>query len=268
MPPAADPTPAGGFLLALLASAGVGLLIAIVARRRWPSRRRALGEVRFRLGPYSPASRRRTNWRSIAGWLALYVFLVAMTAWSAFSEREPNAYTLIIPAFWAGMALVFVSSRIRRDRHRWLHVLGAVLAGGLWLYFVLVAVLMGVGVLDLPKMSADPRLLAVVTGFWGGIGLGVIDVPFREARGTTFREGGMEIGGTGLPWGRFKTYRWLEDALGCDLVLIGPDPGRAFGGIPISRRLEWLVPVPPAEKAAVDAFLAERIGGAAREEIP
>jgi hypothetical protein len=205
---------------------------------------------------------RRTNWRGIAGLLGLYIFLVSFFALSAFSEPEPDALSLVFPAIWACIGLVAVASRIRQDRLRWLHVLGEVLGEGICLSFGLVGVLMGVGLLALPKTDADPRLLAVICGLCGGFGLGSIAAPTRAARGTTLREGGLEMGGSVVPWDRFKTYRWLDDELGCDLILIGQDPGRVLGGIPITRRIELLVPVPAAEKAAVDAFLAQRIGRA------
>jgi len=224
----------------------VSLICLSLIAREAASRLRA-GPVRFRLALASKA----VGPRGIDA-LVLLALVVGPIAVIQIGIRKTDLEgTLPLSGMlWYVVWMLSLSSP-RRDAKRWL-----VLASGL-LSLVIGAVALAVGLraLQAGKFStllvpAPFMLVASVMLFV--VGAGAIQ---EYVTGTRVRDRGIELFRTIQPWSRiiFEDWQALEGGFDLHLTILPP---RLFGRLS-GRDSEAIVPVPAAERAALEAFLAE-----------
>ncbi len=214
--------------------------------------RRKAGPIHFRLPLASMAKPPR---RTRTGCMILFVLGMFLVITAAFLSGNPR--DLVVPIFFLWVLVTNLQTvHPRRHTIRWL-----VLASGL-LGLVLAAILLasGLGVFQASLFRTQwftlifSALLLAVGGvtIWQGLS------------GTLVRERGLEIMGATHPWSLIVIKDWQE----CDggfalrLTLVSP---RLFG-MPYGRDVEMIIPIPAAERPALEAFLAGRAATAGADE--
>ncbi len=238
--------------------------IYIAWRARDEIRRLAAGPIRFRL----PLASLARPWRRGKGFtltgagfgLLALVLIASLRAQSPGGLADPVFFVLV--AILLPAALLYGTSRGSEPRREETPV--RVLASG-WLTLAIGAVALASGVLALRTSAnpadhpAGPLVFIAVIAFLTGVAV------LREYRiGTLVRVGGIEIFGGFVPWSRVVVEDWSPREGGFDLTLLIHSPRRLLG-MQVMPDSELIVPVPAAERQAIEAFLAEHATAAAHE---
>jgi hypothetical protein len=203
--------------------------------------RRKAGPVRFRLPMASMAKPpRMPTWSKILVVLSLFMVLSV-----AFIRGIPE--DLVSMIFCLGMVAVYLQTHHpRRQTIRWL-----VLASGLISLVVAASLLsMGLGVLQGSLLRMPPWAMLILSALF--LVGGAVTI-WEGLSGTLVREHGLEIFGAIHPWPRVVVKDWQECDGGFALRLTIRSP-RLFG-MPGRRDIEMILPIPAAERPALEAFL-------------
>jgi hypothetical protein len=218
------------------------LFVAVAVAWEVRARRKA-GPVRFRLPLASMAKPPR-----MPAWSKILVVLgMLMVLSAAFISGNPR--DLVAPIFFLWVLVTNLQAvHPRRHTRRWL-----VLASG-WLGLVLEAMLLasGLGVFQASLFGMPPWVMLIFSALLLAVG-GV--TTWEGLSGTLMRERGLEIMGASHPWSRIVVKDWQECDGGFALRLTVLSP-RLFG-MPYQRDVEMIIPIPAAERPALEVFLAE-----------
>jgi len=215
------------------------------------------GPVRFRLRLASLAKPKKPQQGLTAAAFGFY--LVPILLWLIVMAKSPDDSLYLaffsILLLWVVASILFGTtyrwSNPRRDTKPW-----RVLAAGL-LALVIGTVALGFGLRALQTSEnpaghpAGPFILVALFGFVRGA------TALQEyMSGTRVRERGIEVFGTFLPWWRIVVCGWHPREGGFDGVLYLAIPSLRLFRVPVTPDAEVCVPVPAAERPALEVFLA------------
>jgi hypothetical protein len=220
-------------------------LFGVMSMIREGVHRRKAGPIRFRLPPASMANPPRGAVVS-----AVVLALVALLGLPLYLSRRNWSALAVTILFLAALLNQFQALLPRRHAQRWLLLAFGLL--GLLIGAMTLAIGLGVTptLLDFVFTGVPRVLVIVISVVFFAVAAGAI----REwLWGTLVREGAIEIFGRTHPPSRIIFKGWQEGEGGSMLRLAVRAP-RLFE-MPFGEDREFAVPVPAAERPALEAFL-------------
>ena len=254
----------------------VGCLVAVLqlvdALYLKPKQRRSIGAIRFQLKlPSSAAARELPMWKPLL-WAVSFSLIggFPLLLGPLGDAKELGWRDCFLPLFFVGMGCTGAAQFGRRERLRWL-----IMIGGLCYSLI--------GAIVLVVIVSGERLLGEWLGR-EGISDQVLQYGFAIALtvcgslilfGTVFgrtkvREGGIELGSQVVPWADVIRFEWFSYGDNYDLVVTVPSGGTALSQLLLlsgdsarkdrgNRAAKWSIPVPAAKKEEVNALLTDHV---------
>lgn len=207
------------------------------------SHRRSAGSILHRFGMSSLGAARTGNWGPALG-KALPCF--GLMVIGGYAHRP----WIDAVCLFGSLGILQVWYFLRRDKHIWLAVLALLLLAGFGLRLI-AASITGVG-------EVAPKFLSVVCGIL--LLIGSASTYFNLTRGTRIYEAGIDTEWSFYPWEFICGFQWHSIGDNYDLVFRTTTPVVWILGIQVNpeRVVEILIPVPAADKPAIEALLSDR----------